>query len=86
MIIIELFISIIKFFCYCCLLVARFFVWIITARDCRHCKYGKLESGYSGFEWVCMKARAESETTYESYKKENEYRSDVIRKCFERRK
>ena len=83
MILIELAVNFLKFACYG---LARFIVWVITARDCKHCKYGVQECGYACDEYVCLKAKAKSETTYEYYKIVQEYRDSITRKCFERKK
>ncbi len=50
MIIIEFFIELHKFLSFCFL---RFFCWIVTAKDCKHCKYGRLEHYYGGDDWEC---------------------------------
>ena len=50
MIIIEFFIEVCKFLSF---LFLRFFYWIVTARDCKHCKHGRLEYYYDGHEWEC---------------------------------
>ena len=52
MILIEFFGNILKFTWYC---IARFFVWIITARDCKHCKYGKCEYFTYDVKWMCTR-------------------------------
>ncbi len=43
MILIELVVNIVKRLYY---YVARFIIWFITARDCRHCKY------WNGEHWI----------------------------------
>ena len=50
MILIEFIVATAKLIWY---LIARFTVWILTARDCRHCYYGRCECYYSGNEWMC---------------------------------
>lgn len=83
MILIELVVNFLKFVCYSS---ARFVVWIITARDCKHCKHGVLHCGYAYDEYECLKAKEEVETTYEYYKKVMEYKNSITRKCFERKR
>lgn len=56
MIIIEFCVNIIKFAWYIVWhIFIRFFVWIITARDCKHCKHGRQGYFYDGYEWECSK-------------------------------
>ena len=50
MILIEFIVETVKLIWYC---IARFTVWILTARDCRHCYYGRCKGCYDGYEWVC---------------------------------
>ena len=74
MIIIEFFIKAIKTIWY---YIARFFVWIITARDCKHCKYGEEDDFYDGYGiWYC--AREDKKYTIECM-------NSICRVCFERK-
>lgn len=66
-------IIIIEFFKICFWFIARFFFWIITARDCEHCKHYQRGILY-GF--VCKKRTTEMLDCLNSIK----------RKYFERQK
>ena len=49
MILLEFIWGLVKFLFYC---VARPIIWIITARDCRHCAYSFLN--HQGFCYCCF--------------------------------
>ena len=55
MIIVELIAEAFKCISY---LISRPIIWVITARDCRHCIYGRLKSSgwyYSSSGWYCSR-------------------------------
>ena len=82
-ILVEFVINFIRSFCVC---TARFFVWIITARDCKHCKYGMLNYWYTGEDYICLKADTETNRIDEYYKKVLECTGTITRKYFERKR
>lgn len=68
MIIIEFLWDVLREACY---YIPRFIIWIITARDCKHCKYREeLYCSYYDDKWTCSCNRifsnAEEQKFYES--------------------
>ena len=80
MIIIEAIINAIR---YVALHVARFIFWIITARDCKHCKYRQWNrDGHEWYEWGCYDY-SHYDRTY--HKVTSECYNTITRKKFKRR-
>ena len=82
MIIIEFIAKSIKIMCWC---IARFIVWIVTARDCRHCKYGELTYCYADDYYKCKKAESETNSMYDYTQNVMDCKNSILRKNFERK-